>query len=332
MAQAGADPAAIARLLMNPVTPPQVKDYASSLIAPKPAEDVYGRPGVSTVAGGVRAQPVGPGFQPGFRAPVSAGDVSTTGVNTPPGSAPGAPVSTVPGLNGTSGIDALAAKGRELAAERTRSQGGVEAQTGVNQEDIKAAGAAPGIIKDLGVIKQIIQTSPGITFGPTAGWTAEAKRVIANYAPGLTDEKSLAGADAIEKLNFGLAGQLARSVGGTQGELFKAIGATPGTEKSKGGALALIDMMQQREMKNQQLGQIYRKMEAAGTLRDYPAAREKFLTENPITNPLTGRPVEMDIKAARESEAKTVKYEKTATNPTTGEKLGLRDGKWEPIR
>ena len=179
---------------------------------------------------------------------------------------------------------------------------------------------------------ELIQNSPGITFGPTAGWSAEAKRVIANYAPGLTDEKSLAGADAIEKLNFGLASQLAKTVGGTQGELFKAIGSTPGTEKSKQGTLALIDMMQQDQMKSQQLGALYRQYEKSSKLADYPAAREEFLTSHPIINPLTKRPVEMDIKTARENDASAVKYEKTATNPSTGEKLGLRDGKWEPIK
>lgn len=330
VAMAQADPRALGQILMNPFVPKEAKDYASSLIQPKPYEDVYGRPGVGTVAGGVRAQPVAPGLQPGIRAPVTAGDVGTTQFITPPGTSSPAPGSNVPGFNGGNGIDALAAKSRELGAAKTLTQGGATAQAEGNQDDIRAATAAPQIIKGLGLIKNIIQTSPGVTFGPTAGWSAEAKRVIANYAPGLTDEKSLAGADAIEKLNFGLASQLAKTVGGTQGELFKAIGSTPGTEKSKEGTMALIDMMQQDQMKAQQLGGLYRQLEASNRLQDYPAAREKFLTEHPTVNPLSGKPIEMDIKAARANASNN--YEKTATNPTTGEKVGLRNGKWEPIK
>ncbi len=140
----------------------------------------------------------------------------------------------------------------------------------------------------------------------------------------------MAGADAIEKLNFGLASQLAKTVGGTQGELYKAIGSTPGTEKSKQGTLALIDMMQQDQMKSQQLGQLYRQYESTGQLSQYPAAREQFLKSHPVTNPLTGRPIEADIQATRAAQGGA--YEKTATNPQTGAKLGLRNGQWEPIQ
>jgi len=200
-------------------------------------------------------------------------------------------------------LDALAAKGREFAAAKTLTQAGATAQGEGNQEDVRGATAAPAIIKGLGLIKSTIQASPGVTFGPTAGWSADVKRVIANYAPGLSDEKSLAGADAIEKLNFGLASQLAKTVGGTQGELFKAIGSTPGTEKSKQGTLALIDMMQQDQLKSQQLGAVYRQYEQAGRLQDYPAAREQFLTRHPTINPLSGKPIEMDIAAARKAAA-----------------------------
>jgi len=200
-------------------------------------------------------------------------------------------------------LSQLAAMDRDFSAKKVLTQAGATAQGEGNQEDVRSATAAPTIIKGLGLIKSTIQSSPGVTFGPTAGWSADVKRVIANYAPGLSDEKSLAGADAIEKLNFGLASQLAKTVGGTQGELFKAIGSTPGTEKSKQGTLALIDMMQQDQLKSQQLGGVYRQYEQAGRLQDYPAAREQFLTQHPTINPLSGQPIEMDIAAARKASA-----------------------------
>lgn len=356
------DPQNLGHIIANPMVSPEQRALAIHLMTPKPVEDVAGRPGYASPVQGVQAAPVSGGFQPGFRAPETAGSVSTVSPVPAPGMAPTgpamparAPIAPTPRVWGdkeaqaagiyppagqssdvapspvSSRIDALAAKDRELSSAKAVTQGGAEAQAGVNQEDIRSSSAAPAVIKDLGIIKGIIQTSPGITFGPTAQMTAEAKRVIANYAPGLVDEKSLAGADAIEKLNFGLAGQLARSVGGTQGELFKAIGATPGTEKSKQGTLVLIDMLQQKAMKDQQVGQLYRQMEASGSLKDYPAAREKFLTDHPVTNPLTGKPVQMDIAAARQQDSQGA-YEKTATNPQTKERMGLRNGRWEPIK
>jgi hypothetical protein len=360
------DPENLGHMIANPMSSPEQRALAIHLMTPKPVEDVAGRPGYASPVQGVKAAPVSGGFQPGFRAPETAGNVSTVSPIPAPGIAPTGPAmparapvaptrqdvvnpqgrvfggtgftpanggfgQPAPPASVSSRIDALAAKDRELSSAKAVTQGGAEAQAGVNQEDIRSSSAAPAIIKDLGIIKGIIQTSPGITFGPTAQMTAEAKRVIANYAPVLVDEKSLAGADAIEKLNFGLAGQLARSVGGTQGELFKAIGATPGTEKSKQGTLVLIDMLQQKAMKDQQVGQLYRQMEAQGALKDYPAAREKFLTDHPVTNPLTGKPVQMDIAAARQQDSQGA-YEKTATNPQTKERMGLRNGRWEPIK
>jgi hypothetical protein len=300
----GLDPAVMARVLANPMASPEQRALITLLIQPEAGKDVYNKPYYSSPLAPAGGQP-----QFGIAAPVQAGEVGTTQIISPPGSNAAPPTSNIPGFNGSSssglnspsGIDALAAKGRELAAAKTLTQAGATAQGEGNQEDVRSATAAPAIIKGLGLIKSTIQASPDITFGPTAKWSAEAKRVIANYAPGLTDEKSLAGADAIEKLNFGLATQLAKTAGGTQGELFKAIGATPGTEKSKQGTLALIDMIQQDQMKAQQLGALYRQYEAGGKLQDYPAAREQFLTQHPTTNPLTGRPIEMDIKATREA-------------------------------
>lgn len=364
-----ADPNNLGAILANPMASPETRALAVHLLTMKPMEDVAGRPAYGSPVTGVQAAPITGAFQPGIRPAISAGDTSISAVPQPAPMSSGRPMPMTPtnpqggmfgGLNfkpagwdnqapqaatggggqppgaglppaSAAAMRDVAGLGRELSAERIRTQGGAEAQTGVAKEDITTAATAPAVIKDLGVIKGIIQSSPGITFGPTAQMTAEAKRVIANYAPGLVDERSLAGADAIEKLNFGLAGQLARSVGGTQGELFKAIGATPGTEKSKQGTLVLIDMLQQKAQKDQQLGQLYRQFEAKGQLAAYPAAREQFLTGNPIKNPLTGRPVEMDITASRQTDA-SGPYEQTATNPQTKERIGLRNGRWEPIK
>jgi hypothetical protein len=251
-------------------------------------------------------------------------------------SPPAAPPAAVPNL--PMNIDQLAAKGRELAAARTLTQGGAEAEGGVIKQDVENAALAPETLKGLGIIKDnIAKFGDKITFGPTSQFTNELKRLAANYAPGpMKDQLSaLAAADSIEKVNLGLAGALAKQVGsGTQGELFKAMGSVPGMEKSKEGAVALIDMLQQSASKQQALGKLY--ADNRGNLAAYQAARQKYLTEHPVVNPLTGNPIEMDIEAAR----KNAPAANTATGPAQGTIFnGYRfkggnpkdKANWEPI-
>jgi hypothetical protein len=228
----------------------------------------------------------------------------------PPGGGPQAPVSGPPAVAAPAAssnfltLDALAAKGRELAAERERTQGGAKAEGAVISQDLAAANDAPNVLKGVGTIKDNIQRfGDQITFGPTSPWSLEIKRAAANYAPGMMKNQleAIAAADSINKVGIGLAGVLASQLqGGNNAETFaKSMQGVPGLTTSKEGALAMADMIQQSAAKSQQLGAIYRQLEGAGRLREYQAMRERFLTENPVLNPLTKNPIEMDLAAAK---------------------------------
>lgn len=229
------------------------------------------------------------------------------------GQAPGAvlPVApapvTAPPASVGSRIDALAAKDREITAEKERTQGGAKAEGEVILKDVSRAAAAPETLKGLGIMKNTIETvGDKMTFGPTARLSNEARRVISNYAPGLVDEKALAGSDAIEKLNLGLAGSLSQQLGLNPSDIYRSVASVPGNEKSKAGTLALINMMEQAARNDQYVGtNLYQQHK--GNLAGYQEARKAYYDSHPIVNPITGNAVEVDAKKGA-----------AATPPTNG--------------
>jgi hypothetical protein len=334
------DPNNLGRMIANPMVSPEQRALAIELMRPKAVEDVAGRPGYASPVQGVQAAPVQGAFQPGFRAPESAGSVSTTtpipapgiaptgpamprppvasgpkvwgdqeaiaaglypptgapqrgsggGQQAPGAGTPPAPAPVVPG----SRLDQLAAKDRELSAEKERTQGGAKAESGVIETDVRRAAAAPETLKGLGIMKNTIQSvGDQMTFGPTAKLSNEARRVIANYAPGLVDEKALAGADAIEKLNLGLAGSLSQQLGLNPSDIYRSVASVPGNEKSKAGTLALINMMEQAARNDQYVGTtLYQN--SKGDLGAYQLARAAYYAHHPIVNPITGNAIDID--------------------------------------
>lgn len=217
------------------------------------------------------------------------------------GQAPGAvlPTASAPGSLLT--LDALAAKGRELSAARTLSQGGAGAQSDVIKTDIAAANDAPNVLKGVGLIKDNIKRyGDNITFGPSSPWSLEMKRAAANYAPGIMKDQlnAIAAADSINKVGIGLAGTLASSLqGGNNSETFaKAMQGVPGLTTSKEGALAMADMIQQAALKQQQLGKL---LQDPANYSRYAELKSSFFRDNPVVNPLTGNPIEMDVEAVK---------------------------------
>jgi len=296
----GLDPRLLGRILANPMVPPEQRSLIQGLIQPKATEDVYGRPAYQSYTGGV--QPVAPnaGFQPGVRAPIGVGGVSATQIITPQGA-------SVPGIGGGgTGIDALAAKGRQLEAESSRVKGGAGAEAGNIEMAVKRAGAAPETVKGLGIMEDTIKSLPGITFGPTAKLSNEARRVISNYAPGLVDQKALAGADAIEKLNLGLAGALSSQLGLNPSDIYRSVASVPGNEKSKEGTLALINMMKQAAHNDQYVGTtLYKQYE--GNLGAYQQAVADYYRNHPVVNPNTGHLVMAPVSVSSPDEARSLR-------------------------
>jgi hypothetical protein len=72
------DPQNLAQIYSDPMASPETRALVTHLIQPQKAEDVMGRPGYASPVQGVQAAPIQGTFQPGFRAPESAGSVSTT--------------------------------------------------------------------------------------------------------------------------------------------------------------------------------------------------------------------------------------------------------------
>jgi hypothetical protein len=223
-------------------------------------------------------------------------------------------------------LDALAAKGRELKAKSEMAQG----QSGTMKEDYAASQAAPAIKRIAGIMANDIQASgSNMNFGPTAETHTNIKKAIANYFPGTFSKEQidgLASQDSFEKSAAQLANMLTAKASGTDAQLLNNIHSVPGAHNSKEGAQALLKMTQ--DVADQQVAL---RQATAGRVGDaYEQARKAFFADpnNRIKNPITGNPIEQDMTTQKASSGS---YEKTATNPTTGARMGLKNGKWEPI-
>jgi hypothetical protein len=296
MRSAQADPRVLGQVLMNPFVPKEAKDYAKSLIEPKPYSDVYGNPGVETVAGGVKAQPVGGGLQPGVRTPttISPEAISGTTFNLPPkgGNSPQAvtPVMGGAGLGGA--MDTM----NRLRMNAT----GTGAVADIAKADIAAANDAPTIKRVAGVMLNDLQThGDKMTFGPTAEWSNNVKRVAANYAPGFMKDQleSLASADSFDKMSAQLTSLLSKG-GGTDAQLFNNMKSVPGAHNSKEGAQALLNMTLQ--VADQQMA-LRQAVSAAKTPTEYETLKRDFYQKNPIVNPITGNPISLDLKGQQDA-------------------------------
>lgn len=283
------DPRLIGALMANPMASPETRALASTIGTPKQGVDVNGVPTSESLATGVRPLQVAPGVTPGFRAETHAGPggVSTT----MPVPAPGYGGQT----NFNERFQGLASTGRDIAEKSAFRAAGAEAQGKVASSDVSRAAAAPDTLKNLGVMEDTIKSMPGITFGPTAKLSNEALRVIGNYAPNLVNAKELAGADAIEKLNLGLAGALSNQLGLNPSDISRSIASVPGNEKSRAGTLALIDMLRQAAKNDQYVGtNLYQKHK--DDPQGFQQARENFYATHHIINPITGNPIKFDAE------------------------------------
>jgi hypothetical protein len=156
-----------------------------------------------------------------------------------------------------------------------------------------------------------------MTFGPTAEWSNNVKRVAANYAPGLMKDQleSLASADSFDKMSAQLTSMLAKG-GGTDAQLFNNMKSVPGSHNSKEGAEALLKMVSQVADQQQGLRQF---TAGAKTAQEYEQLRNQYYAQNPIVNPLTGNPIKMDLeKQGGAEDTKTI----------NGQTYIKRNGQW----
>ena len=333
------NPDTLGRIYANPMASPEHRALAGALIGQTPYHDSANRPGFISPIGGTQAASVSPQLQPGLTPAVSAGNSSISAVPmaapalgqrppvassptvwgdheaekaglypTPqPGGGGQAPQAALPAAGTPAGlppqatavIGQLGAIDRNLSAQKAFTQGGAEAITNVQKSDIAAATDAPVIKRVAGVMLNDLQThGDKMTFGPTAQWSNDIKRGLANYAPSFFSKQeldSLASADSFDKMSAQLTSILAKG-GGTDAQLFNNMKSVPGSHNSKEGAEALLKMTIQVADQQQALRQI---TAAAKTPQEYEAMRNDFYKRNPIINPITGNPIQMDVEAAR---------------------------------
>lgn len=321
------DPENLATVIANPMAAPEQRALAIKLMSPEPVKSEFGQPAYQSPAQGVQAAPIQGNFTPGYRvnqgaegvhsdAPVPApgaggmfggmskpvgwdqGQVTPQALGAPQAGAalPAAPPAAVAPNGAPSafpGLDALAAKGRELAFQR----GNNESQTNVAKQDIDAAATAPAIKRIAGIMLDDIHShGDQMTFGPSAESSNNIKKFVANYAPNLLGDKQiqgLASADSFEKMSAQLTSMLAKG-GGTDAQLFNNMKSVPGAHNSKEGAEALLKMVTQVADQQQALRQVVGQAKSGA---EYEASRNDFYKKNPIVNPLTGNPIQQDIEA-----------------------------------
>jgi hypothetical protein len=254
----------------GPVAPPTMAPRAPVASTPR----VWGDK--EAEAAGIYPTPPGGGGGP---APVAG---------SPPAAAPAIP-------NRPLTLDELAAKGREFSAQKAFTQGSAQTITGVQNEDIAAANNAPTIKRIAGTMLDDLTThGDKMTFGPTAEWSNQVKRLAANYAPGLMRNQleSLASADSFDKMSAQLTSMLAKG-GGTDAQLFNNMKSVPGAHNSKEGAKALLLMVNQ--VADQQAA-LRNAVAGARTPQEYEALRSQFFKDNPVINPITGHPIALDLQ------------------------------------
>jgi hypothetical protein len=184
----------------------------------------------------------------------------------------------------------LAAKGRQLAAEKARSQGGAMGEAENIKTTVMNAPAAKNAIQDASVMEDLIKSNPKMPFGPWAKITNETLRVIHNVTGDKTiDAKSLAASDAVEKLNLSMAASMQQKWNLNPSSISLAQGSTPGNEKSRPGTLDLLGLIKQGMQRDYDVAtKLYPVYAQAGKLSEFPQAVTDYYKEHPLQNPNTG--------------------------------------------
>lgn len=319
------DPALIGRMSTNQMATPEQRALVEGLMQRKLTEDVYGNPAEVSIMGGARNLPQGAGYTAGVRAPTSISPTGVSGTSILP--------APQPGTSGPSGLQ-LGQGGVKGAMDTMNVLGANAARSGAinefQKQDLQAANDAPTIKRVAGIMLDDLRTSGDkMTFGPTAEWTNNVKKIAANYTPGLMKDQleAIASADSFDKMSAQLTSLLARG-GGTDAQLFNNMRSVPGSHNSKEGAEALLKMTMQVADQQQALA---RATAGATDPQSYQTAKEKFYRENPVINPITNNPIAQDLQGQKQilqnsSGPVRVNSPEEARKLPKGTKITLPDG------
>jgi hypothetical protein len=287
----GINPDTIGAVLANPMASPEQRELAVKLMTPERVSDLYERPGYASPATGVQAAPINGQFQPGVRTPSAVSKDGISGTTFTAAPQPGGqPQSNTPVISGDNLGPAMGTMSR-LGLNSARTG----AVADFAKADLGAANDAPTIKRVAGVMLDDLHAhGDQMSFGPTAEWSNNIKRIAANYAPGLMKSQlgALAAADSFDKMSAQLTGLLSRS-GGTDAQLFNNLRSVPGAHNSKEGAEALLKMTLQVADQQQALTQF---TSVAQTPDQYLALKNQFYANNPIMNTASGNPIRLDLQ------------------------------------
>ncbi len=290
------DASALSSVIQNPWNTAATQDAVRGATVPEKTTDVYGNPAVNSVFGGVRPQPVAPGYTPGFRGETRVGAEGASmpqafpaPAQSPQGAQRGAPQAQT-GFGGVvqQAIPAI----NTLSANAAGNEANKQFITQIGQR----ASDAPNIIKFAGTVSDLVNANKGkLTWGPGAELSQEIKKGLVNFAPGLGDvlKGQVAATDAIQKMTSSLAPVLARQLGGGQGsdaQLANGLMSVPSLHNSEAGAVALSDMIIQSAKKDVEAHN-YAMQDPVNARKLY----QQYLNDHPVINPLTSNPIMLDI-------------------------------------
>jgi len=178
-------------------------------------------------------------------------------------------------------LDPLAAKSREFADLRARTEMGIKSRG----EDFERGQGAPERINAIRTLADAYRAGgDNISGGPLGRKLLEGKQLfhqLTGIDLGGTPESEI-----ITHANQGLAGALARSLssrGATNNEFNQMMAANPGVMMSNPGARYMLNLMEQQEAQSHKLGILGQTVPAEG----YAAFKQKFYAdpENQLKSP-----------------------------------------------
>jgi hypothetical protein len=330
----GVNPDLIGQLGAAPLGSPEQRAFVQHVIQPQTIESPYKEPGSMSPATGVQAPRLPPNYQPGAPFSQAAQGNSQSGVAPPPGQTmpltptnpqggmygglnfrpapaphlgsggPGAdaglpPASPPVGPNGAPTRRMSMDELRDWGIKSTFLQEQGKTKTGIMTADLEAAKTVPQLKTIVTTMIDDAQThGKDWTMGPSAEISLQAKRLAANYAPGLMKDQleKIASAESFSKMSATLAGATPGVNGSTDAQLVNRIESNPGLHNTFGGVVGLLKMRLQMLDQQQALSQL---AASSKTPDDFIANRQKFLDQNPLTNPMTGHPLRIDMESSQ---------------------------------
>jgi hypothetical protein len=220
------------------------------------------------------------------------------GAAAPTGVAPGGGLPPMPSTSDISGMAAWgtqveAAKKAAVTTAEERAKGFAEP---VN-EAVKKAANGYRVLNSLDMMEEAYRRG-GVSGGPLGPFFQDAKGALSQFGINL---HGVAEGNIIEKINTGLSFDMAKELGSSRvaaSEIVMGIRATPGLLMNNKASMYLMDIRRQQTKQDMELGKIAANLTYTSKWLE---VKEKYLADNPLISPLTGKPIQHSkVDAQRE--------------------------------